>query len=566
MVAVIVHAQFTISGLPVIFDPLTGNYLCSIRQENYDHDMNTTLRVDSNVWDAMIVDGLEVTTQADYTFAGVTGGRVYPFKAVIGTDTLSYGITFTYYPILQLNGLDGDFGTEYKPSEVILTMPGEMSSFPMLSRTKWRGNTTVRYTREKRNYHIKFVDDEGNKVNYRFFPEMRQDNSWLLDAGQVDNARIRNRVGMNLWMDLVPPMYYQQEEPKALNGVHSRIVEVFLDGKYHGFYSMSEAVDRKQLKLKKYDEDTKAIHGQLWKASKWNDYTCMTAVAADYHKTLPAWNGYELKYPDISDVKPTDWTPLYRAIDFVVNSTKKDFIANVAQHFDLPVLQRYYILYQLLLAWDNGGKNIYWAIYDKDVQEKLTLVAWDFDATVGQDYINRKTVDEEKLSPERDLTMDNRLFKRLLSYDVDGFKTNMIKDYYKLRKTMLSDDSLIARYVDEINDLQHCGAAQRETVRWSGVVDLYYRNLDFDAQKEKIADWWQRRLAHLDNTLFKVDHLRGDVSRDFIVDVDDVNAAINAVLGLTPYDGDADLNGDGLNDVDDVNEIINIILKMSSIN
>ena len=557
-----VRAQFTINNLSVVLDSLTGNFLCSIPQENYDGDWTAKIKLVGGEWDKIIIDGLEITNKANYTFSELTGGKIYSFKAVTGTDTLSYGINFTYYPILLLEGLEGEFDVNYKSSLVTMIMPGELPMYSLPSKAKWRGNTTVRYEREKRNYHIKFFDDDGNAMNYRFFPEMREDDSWLLDAGQVDNARIRNRVGMNLWMDLVPPMYYQDREPNAINGVRSRIVEVFLNGKYHGFYSMSEAVDRKQLKLKKYDKDTKAIHGQLWKASKPNSYTTMEYVEADYHKTLPNWHGYELKYPDIDDVKPTDWTPLYRAIDFVVNSTDEEFKAQVADRFDIPVLQRYYILYEILLAWDNASKNIYWMIYDKEEQEKVTLAAWDFDATVGQDYINKKVIDWEKLSPERNLALNNRLFQRLWSMNVNNFQTNIKRDYYRLRKTLLKDENIIARYIDEINDLQHAGAAQRETERWSGVIDLCYRDLDFDAQKELIIDWWHRRLAHLDATMFKVTPVAGDVNRDFVADIEDLNASVNVILGLTPYDSDADLNGNGMVDVEDINQLINIILKL----
>lgn len=559
---VVVQAQFTLNYMPVVLDSLTGNFLCSIPKDSYDKSVTYSIKIDNTKWDAILIGNQEITSKANYEFDTITGGKVYPFKAVVGADTLNYGITFTYYPILLLEGLEGEFDVDYKSSLVTMIIPGEFPYCSLPSKAKWRGNTTVRYEREKRNYHIKFLDDDGNSVNYRFFPEMREDDSWLLDAGQVDNARIRNRVGMNLWMDLVPPMYYQDRAPKAINGVRSRIVEVFLNGKYHGFYSMSEAVDRKQLKIKKYDKDTKAIHGQLWKASKPNEYTNMSYVEANYHKTLPNWNGYELKYPDIKEVKPTDWTPLYRAIDFVVNSTDEEFKAHVAEHFDIPVLKRYYILYEILLAWDNASKNIYWLIYDKEEQEKVTLAAWDFDATVGQDYKNNKVIDWEKLSPERNLPMNNHLFQRLWSMNVNNFKTDIIRDYYKLRKTILKEENIIARYIDEINDLQHAGAAQRETVRWSGVIDLCYRDLDFDAQKELIIDWWQRRLAHLDATMFKVTPVAGDVNRDFIVDVEDVNESINVILNLIPHDTDSDVNGDGIVDVEDINLMINFILKL----
>ena len=57
----------------------------------------------------------------------------------------------------------------------------------------------------------------------------------------------------------------------------------------------------------------------------------------------------------------------------------------------------------------------------------------------------------------------------------------------------------------------------------------------------------------------------GDVDGSGIVDVEDVNAAINIILKLktaADYPGNADLDGSGIIDVEDVNAMINIILKL----
>ena len=54
---------------------------------------------------------------------------------------------------------------------------------------------------------------------------------------------------------------------------------------------------------------------------------------------------------------------------------------------------------------------------------------------------------------------------------------------------------------------------------------------------------------------------RGDVNRDFVVDIDDVNAVLNVMVRKTPYDADADLDGSGVVDIDDLNSIINIIVR-----
>ncbi|MBO4870559.1 MAG: hypothetical protein J5565_01080 [Muribaculaceae bacterium] len=55
----------------------------------------------------------------------------------------------------------------------------------------------------------------------------------------------------------------------------------------------------------------------------------------------------------------------------------------------------------------------------------------------------------------------------------------------------------------------------------------------------------------------------GDMNGDDVVDVADVNAAINIILErktVADYPGNADLTGDGIIDISDVNRIINIIL------
>ncbi|MBO7609035.1 MAG: BspA family leucine-rich repeat surface protein [Muribaculaceae bacterium] len=59
------------------------------------------------------------------------------------------------------------------------------------------------------------------------------------------------------------------------------------------------------------------------------------------------------------------------------------------------------------------------------------------------------------------------------------------------------------------------------------------------------------------------DGVLGDVTGEGIVDVEDVNAAINIILHkktAADYPGNADVTGEGIVDVEDVNSIINIIL------
>lgn len=59
--------------------------------------------------------------------------------------------------------------------------------------------------------------------------------------------------------------------------------------------------------------------------------------------------------------------------------------------------------------------------------------------------------------------------------------------------------------------------------------------------------------------------LLGDVNGDNIVDIEDVNAAINIAIkinSISDYPGNGDMDGNGIIDIEDVNAIINLALNL----
>ena len=54
--------------------------------------------------------------------------------------------------------------------------------------------------------------------------------------------------------------------------------------------------------------------------------------------------------------------------------------------------------------------------------------------------------------------------------------------------------------------------------------------------------------------------VKGDINNDGTVDVDDLNAVINVMLGKSGHAVSGDVNGDNVTDIDDVNIIINIMI------
>ena len=248
--------------------------------------------------------------------------------------------------------LSGSFGYDYQEGNFLLILPDGTKTDTLTAKIKWRGGSTNVEGKHKRNYKIKFTDDQ------QFFG-MRSDNNWILDAGQADIFRLRNRIATELWNDFATKPYYYNQEPKVMSGVRGKVVEVYLNNEYRGIYSFTECMDRKQLRIKKFDSKTNEIKGGLWKSEGYGD-ALMWQVSSMYDNKSDKWGVFEVKYPELDDIEETDYSTLYNAIYFVANSSDDDFKEYVDDYFDIPVIIDYYIFLHTLNAFDNVGKNMYW--------------------------------------------------------------------------------------------------------------------------------------------------------------------------------------------------------------
>lgn len=390
-------------------------------------------------------------------------------------------------PVLVLRGT---FSNEYQNGTVEFYSSQGTTPVSYEAKIKWRGGSTNTEGKHKRNYKIKFKDKQ------QFFG-LKADKNWILDAGQQDLFRLRNRIATELWNDFARKPYYAADGAEVFTGVRGRVVEVFLNDEYIGIYSLIETMDNKTLGLSKSRKGI--IHGQLWKTNGYG-LSMMYNTPSVFDNTSSTWDVFETKYPDIKDVYPTDYSPLWKAINFVVNSSDEEFKDSVAYYFDLPVVEDYYIFTQTLCAVDNIGKNMYWAIYDSKESPKITFAVWDLDLTVGSSYL--KVYDQKYTLPNHIIRGYFNLIKRLIATNAGDFNLQVRERYWSARKDILSTDSLIARYKSYYQLLKKCGAAEREAQRWSGDMDILQQKLDYDKEMEYITNWITRHMKVLDRQLF----------------------------------------------------------------
>lgn len=431
-------------------------------------------------------------------------------------NTLNYKFGFTCLPICMLKG---NFGYDYTQGEFLLKDPDDSEGGVVhMIKSRWRGSTGAsnHISKHKRNYLVKFLDEEGGKKDVSFF-SLRKDNTWILDAGNMDFSRIRNRVLTDLWNDFASKPYYYDKEPKALTGTRGKFVEVVLNNHYQGIYCLTENNDRKQMKLKKFKSQDD-IKGLLYKSEGWT-YETMMGTRPDnygdqdsptqYDNSSETWCQFEVKYPNLDDLESTDWSVLYNAVNFVSKSSDKEFKESINSYFDIPVLIDYYLLMEMSLSTDNHGKNLLWACYDKSISPMLTIGVWDMDATVGQ-YYNLALKHTEKVKPEQDYSQyitenehgDFNLFRRMRVLNACDFNEKLQERYFSLRSSHFDIEKLNERFNTYFELFKMSGADKRECHKWSEDSDLKGQILDFDDERDYLNDWISRRMNYLDNYRF----------------------------------------------------------------
>ncbi|MDH8702052.1 uncharacterized protein YjdB [Dysgonomonadaceae bacterium PH5-43] len=420
----------------------------------------------------------------------VVSGQIYTFEnatlqdhkiEVIEDDNViaSEKIVITSLPIVQLYTGGNSWSSNFSSGKICVNEGAKTSSQTgelLNAQVRHRGATAL--GRPKKSFAIKLRDANNLSVDRSFFG-LRNDNYWILDAMYIDKIRMRNRVATDLWNDFATDAYYKPEEKNMINGTRGQFVEVFIDDEYLGLYCMTERIDRKQLKLKKYQTETETIRGVLYKSGNWTYSTMFGYVPnsgpnPDYYLSDPSnyqgesWDGYEVKCPDLDDGEPVDWRPLYDAVKFTAKSSSTTFANEVEDYFDLPVWLDYYLLMEIMLATDNHGKNCYFSLYNTQEESKMLITPWDLDGTFGRQWGGSQTEAQQNFT-EYIVSREHgefNLFRRLKANNVAGFNDKLKARYDQLRFTWFSAESLNERFETYMKMFTASRAATREEKRW----------------------------------------------------------------------------------------------------
>lgn len=426
-------------------------------------------------------------------------------------------LRFTYLPLVEIkvSTCNGKTYTTGSLCVTAATTQGYDSTF--IAAFKYRGASSSNYP--KRSYAIKLRDAYGNSIDRKILG-YRSDNNWILDAMYIDRACMRNRVSTDLWNDYSVKPYYADRENKVRTGTRGEFVEVFLNGSYWGLYCLTEKMDRKQLKLKKYVPASESTtyqpepHGFLYRSKDWS-YEVLMGHKPD-ERTFPytevskvynylgqeSWCGFEQKYPDAKD-EYVDWTPLRDAVNFVATTdVQSTFDREIGNYFDLPILRDYYLLIELALATDNHGKNMFFYAYDQAGAEgnKISVCPWDMDGTFGQNWEADTTYTQNTQQDFEEMLWKHEhgqltLFLNLKMGSL-GWRKMLADRYCELRPTFFDPDKLAQRFLDYASLFADGYADIREQKKWGSSQGRIHKKLQWGAQYA--ARWVKNRIKYMD--------------------------------------------------------------------
>lgn len=367
---------------------------------------------------------------------------------------------------------------------------------------EYRGAGAQRYI--KKPYNFKLYTDtpnaDGSNKREAELLNIRNDNSWILDAMFLDVAHMRNRVCFDIWNQFNKP-YYVSEKPKAMSGTRGHHVEMFLNGEYRGLFILSDRVDRKQYQIEQNG-------GYIYKATGWSDACCLRDCSTPSNNGY-MWGDIEQEYPDADDGQKPNFNYMAELIQFVGKSSKEEFNAKFEEHLDMYSIVDAFIYLNMIVAHDNIGRNTFWILRNVNESKKFMQGLWDLDGTLG------RTWNRFEENPNQGWVSGSfRIYQRI----IDENPANIHQKIYD-RWNELKDGPLAPANFNQIVDgyvkiMVESGARDREVARWKaldqkdrpswGYADVYFNNIEQEAVYMK--NWWAKRHEKLNSLINSLKH------------------------------------------------------------
>ena len=331
---------------------------------------------------------------------------------------------------------------------------------------KLQGTSSLTY--EKKNYTIKFFEDEQCDTKLKVDFGWGEQNKYCLKANWIDKTHARNIVTARLVSQIQDEYGIHSETPNngAIDGFP---IEIYVNGEFYGIYTCNIPKDEWLFGMDDDNPNHIVIGGEGWEA-------------ANLFRAEPNFKDWEV---EVGEENEETLNKIKRLFDFVMNSSDEEFKTDFEKYLNKDAALNYFILTEFAFLRDNRGKNMLLVTYDGQVWYP-TL--YDLDTSWGTDWKGLETW-------EYDIDLvnmaENYLFERMETC----FGNELAERYFELRKDILTKEHIMKEF-KEFEDQIPGEAFEKEAERWGKDIPGYGFS-QIEAYLEAVMDDWDQRYEKL---------------------------------------------------------------------
>lgn len=346
---------------------------------------------------------------------------------------------------------------------------------------KIQGNSSMQY--EKKNYTIKFYQDEAHETKLKMDVGWGEQNKYCLKANWVDKTHARNIVTAKLAAQIQQKYDVLSDAP--CNGlVDGFPVEIYSNGEFLGLYTFNIPKDAWQFSMDRDNPNHIVFCGEGWALSSqlWEE------------------PNFEIWSLEVGEENAETLDKLTQLFHFINDSTDEVFIADFDKHLDLDAVLNYYVIADFACLGDNLCKNMLLVTYDG---EKWYPSLYDMDTSWGTHSDGKSITDYENSYL---FLFINRLFYRLETC----FADEVVDRYLELRKDILTKEHVMAEF-EAFERMIPEETLEKEQTRWGTEIPGYgydqietYLDTIIPKLDQKYNDWesWLAKRHELVNAFF----------------------------------------------------------------
>lgn len=319
------------------------------------------------------------------------------------------------------------------------------------------GHVTIRImgslstTFPKKNYNIRFYADEActDAAEVAICGDWGAHTKYTLKANWIDVTQARNIVSSRLYAQAQAKYGLFPNSPNH-GQIDGFFVEVYVNGAYHGLYTLNIPKDDWLYGLDKKNDDHIAM------ITSSSDPQSSAAFAHE----AAAENGVEWEIEIGPDDTAEDiahcFERLNRLIRFVKDSSDEEFVSQFSQYLDLDACLNYYSFLYLSNAVDNKIKNLMLVTFDGEIWYPTM---YDLDATWGLYFGG------DGLYMPYDRFPENHMTSVLWDRFTRLFAQQIKERHAELRSTVWSQENIAAAFTAFVNSIPQA-AYERNLSAW----------------------------------------------------------------------------------------------------